>query len=56
MSNKYKGHYIGILDSNDPKDIEEMDRALFGDEVVDEWKKELEENRKLKNKKMDMAI
>lgn len=48
MSNKYKGHYVGILDSKDPKDIEEMDRALFGDEFVDKLKNELEEKKKIK--------
>lgn len=29
--------YIGILDTNDPKEIEVMEYALFGKETVDQW-------------------
>jgi CCR4-NOT transcriptional regulation complex NOT5 subunit len=42
MSDKTK-NYIGVLDSTDPKDIEEMDRALFGDDFVEELKKKAKE-------------
>lgn len=36
MANK---NFIGTLDTHDPKEIENMEYALFGKDVVESWKK-----------------
>lgn len=41
MANK---NYVGALDTTDPKEIEKMEYALFGKDVVDNWKKTQSKN------------